>query len=197
MCCLPGKAPTCRHDERCERGVLNLSDSLDVGPLFLHLVFPVGFLDGGVNSSAARLRNRTTPALPGYATGQLQRCPVTQPDNSSATRLRNRTTPALPGYATGQLQRCPVTHRDNSSAARLRIGTTPALTIMNGNIMYNKAHNNVKYKNKKQKRIKLKTIIQDDSKNTIEVQLRIGTGHIYPSAMSQQLEGGIVGGTRW
>ena len=29
---------------------------------------------------------------------------------------------------------------------------------MNGNIIYNKAHNNAKYKNKKQKRIKLKTI---------------------------------------
>ena len=49
MCCLPDEAPTCRHDERCERGVLNLSDSLDVGPLFLHLVPSVGFLDGGVS----------------------------------------------------------------------------------------------------------------------------------------------------
>ena len=72
------------------------------------------------NCSVTRLRNRTTPALPGCATGQLQRYPVAQPDNSSATRLRNRTTPALPGYATGQFKYCPVTQPDNQSIARLR-----------------------------------------------------------------------------
>ena len=48
MCCLPGEAPTCRQDERCERGVLNLPNSLDIGPLFLHFVLSVGFLNGGV-----------------------------------------------------------------------------------------------------------------------------------------------------
>ena len=49
MCYLPGEAPTCRQDERCERGVFNLPNSLGVGPLFLHLVLSVGFLNGGVS----------------------------------------------------------------------------------------------------------------------------------------------------
>ena len=49
MCCLSGEAPTCRQDERCERRVLNLPNSLGVGPLFLHLVISVGFLNGGVS----------------------------------------------------------------------------------------------------------------------------------------------------
>ena len=49
MCYLPGEAPTCRQDERCEREVFNLPNSLGVGPLFLHLVLSVGFLNGGVS----------------------------------------------------------------------------------------------------------------------------------------------------
>ena len=47
MCCLPGEATTCGQDERCE--VLNVPNSLGVGPLFLHLVLSVGFLNGGVS----------------------------------------------------------------------------------------------------------------------------------------------------
>ena len=42
-------------------------------------------------------------------------------------------------------------------------------TIMNGDIIYNKAHNNAKYNNKKQKRIKLKTIC---NKMTVKKKLR-------------------------
>ena len=51
------------------------------------------------------MRNRTTPALP----GQIQRHPVTQPDNSSATRD-------------------PVAQSDNSSATRLRAGQSRCAT---------------------------------------------------------------------
>ena len=89
------------------------------------------------------MRNRTTPALPGCATGQIQRHPVTQPDNSSATRSRNRNTPALPGYATGQSRYatgwhfprvcasgsliCPVVQPCHSRATWLHNRTTKAL----------------------------------------------------------------------
>ena len=80
-------------------------------------------------SSATQLRNRTTQALPGCATGQPRYrsgwhfprgcasgsliCQVVQPCHSRATRLRNRTIQVLSGYTTGQLKHCPVTQPDN------------------------------------------------------------------------------------
>ena len=84
------------------------------------------------------LRNRTTPALTGCTTGQLQRylvtqrnSPVAQPDGTfrgvAHWAARSGTIQVLSSYTTGQLKHCPVAQPDNSSANRLHNRTTPAL----------------------------------------------------------------------
>ena len=95
MCCLPGEAPTCRQDERCERGVLNLRNSLGVGPLFLHLVLSVGFLNGGVSVGGSVgvehpdiNKSSLKPPSPKIVDGDVQSGPVSGVGRSPAQLLR-------------------------------------------------------------------------------------------------------------